>query len=213
MVKQFAHKYFSGGSSDKDSACNAGDPGPIPGSGRFPWRRAWQPAPVFLPGEFHGQKNLAGYSPGGHRVRAEHDWARSSTHSHDDDRAARMTSILQPGRLCAESGICLEKSWRQCSHFLIQSPSLDCIFHALWVAPEAGPGLMSIFEFCHVSWLVDKSECYGQRGSLVSCPSLTKSPAALKCQMWTLVSQILISLCDCMGMLKSCLIFLWPYGL
>ena len=73
MVKQFAHKYFSGGSSDKESACNAGDPGPIPGSGRVPWRRAWQPAPVFLPGEFHGQKNLAGYSPGGHRVRAEHD--------------------------------------------------------------------------------------------------------------------------------------------
>ena len=77
MVKQFAHKYFSGGSSDKDSACNAGDPGPIPGSGRFRWRRAWQPAPVFLPGEFHGQKNLAGYSLGGHRVRAEHDWACS----------------------------------------------------------------------------------------------------------------------------------------
>ena len=29
------------------------------------WRRAWQPAPVFLPGESHGQKSLAGYSPGG----------------------------------------------------------------------------------------------------------------------------------------------------
>ena len=27
------------------------------------WGRAWQPAPVFLPGEFHGQKNLAGNSP------------------------------------------------------------------------------------------------------------------------------------------------------
>ena len=36
MVKQFAHKYFSGGSSDKESACNAGDPGSIPGSGRSP---------------------------------------------------------------------------------------------------------------------------------------------------------------------------------
>ena len=34
----------------------------------------------------------------------------AGTHSHDDDRAARMTSILQPGRLCAESGICLAKS-------------------------------------------------------------------------------------------------------
>ena len=29
------------------------------------WRRKWQPTPVFLPGEFHGQKSLAGYSPWG----------------------------------------------------------------------------------------------------------------------------------------------------
>ena len=28
-----------------------------------PWRRKWQPTPVFLPGKFHGQKSLAGYSP------------------------------------------------------------------------------------------------------------------------------------------------------
>ena len=32
-----------GGSDDKESACNAGDPGSIRGSGRFPWRRKWQP--------------------------------------------------------------------------------------------------------------------------------------------------------------------------
>ena len=29
----------------------------------IPWRRAWQPTPVFLPGESHGQRSLAGYSP------------------------------------------------------------------------------------------------------------------------------------------------------
>ena len=29
----------------------------------IPWRRAWQPIPVFLPRESHGQKNLVGYSP------------------------------------------------------------------------------------------------------------------------------------------------------
>ena len=38
------------------------DAGSIPGSG-IPWRRTWQPTPVFLPGESHGQRNLAGYSP------------------------------------------------------------------------------------------------------------------------------------------------------
>ena len=31
------------------------------------WTRAWQPTPVFLPGEFHRQRDLAGYSPGGHK--------------------------------------------------------------------------------------------------------------------------------------------------
>ena len=33
--------------------------------GKIPWRRKWQPTPVFLPGESHGQRSLAGYSPRG----------------------------------------------------------------------------------------------------------------------------------------------------
>ena len=32
--------------------------------GKIPWRRAWQPIPVFLPGESHGQRSLMGYSWG-----------------------------------------------------------------------------------------------------------------------------------------------------
>ena len=40
-----------------------GRPGFDPWVGKIPWRRAWQPAPVFLPGESHGQRSLAGYSP------------------------------------------------------------------------------------------------------------------------------------------------------
>ena len=36
---------FPGGSDSKASACNVGDPGLIPGLGRFPWRRKWQPTP------------------------------------------------------------------------------------------------------------------------------------------------------------------------
>ena len=54
-----------GGSEVKASACNTGDLGSIPGSGRSPWRRKWQPTPVFLPGESHGQRSLVGYSPRG----------------------------------------------------------------------------------------------------------------------------------------------------
>ena len=30
---------------------------------KIPWRREWQPTPVFLPAEFHGKRRLAGYSP------------------------------------------------------------------------------------------------------------------------------------------------------
>ena len=33
--------------------------------GKIPWRRKWQPSPVFLPGESNGQRSLAGYSPWG----------------------------------------------------------------------------------------------------------------------------------------------------
>jgi len=39
------------------------DAGWIPRLGRFPWIRPWQPTPVFLPGESHGQRSLAGYGP------------------------------------------------------------------------------------------------------------------------------------------------------
>ena len=38
-------------------------PGVDPRVGKIPWRREWQPAAIFLPGESHGQRNLAGYSP------------------------------------------------------------------------------------------------------------------------------------------------------
>ena len=56
---------FPGGSEVKASAWNEGDLGSIPGSGRFPWRRKWQPTPVLLPGESHGGRSLVGYSPWG----------------------------------------------------------------------------------------------------------------------------------------------------
>ena len=34
---------------------------------KIPWRRKWQPTPAFLPGESHGQRSLAGYSPWGRK--------------------------------------------------------------------------------------------------------------------------------------------------
>ena len=45
------------------SAGDVRDAGWIPGLGRFPCRRKWQPTPVFLHGESHGERSLVGYSP------------------------------------------------------------------------------------------------------------------------------------------------------
>ena len=44
-----------GGSDGKESACNVGDSGLIPGLGKMPWRRERLPTPVFLPGEFQAR--------------------------------------------------------------------------------------------------------------------------------------------------------------
>ena len=58
---------FPGGSSGKEPACQGRRHGLDPWVGKIPWRRAWQPTPVFLPGEFHGQRNLVDSSPWGLR--------------------------------------------------------------------------------------------------------------------------------------------------
>ena len=61
-----SYRGFPDGASDKEPACQCKrckrhwfDPW----VGKIPWRRAWQPTSVFLPGESHWQKNLEGYSP------------------------------------------------------------------------------------------------------------------------------------------------------
>ena len=47
----------------KASASNVGDLGLIPGSGRSPGKGNGSPTPVYWPGEFHGPRSLASYSP------------------------------------------------------------------------------------------------------------------------------------------------------
>jgi len=61
---------FSGGSAGKESACQCRRLKRWrfnPWVKKIPWRRKWQPTPVFSPGKFHGQRSLTGYSPWGHR--------------------------------------------------------------------------------------------------------------------------------------------------
>ena len=55
------------GASDKESTLQCRRPRFHPWVGENPWRREWQPIAVFFPGESHGQRSLAGYSPWGHK--------------------------------------------------------------------------------------------------------------------------------------------------
>ena len=52
---------------DKESTCHHRRHGFSPCVGKIPWRWEWQPTPVFLPGESHGQRSLVGYCPWGHK--------------------------------------------------------------------------------------------------------------------------------------------------
>ena len=71
-----------GGASGKETTCQCRGYKRCrfePWVSKVPWRRKWQPTPVFLPGESHGQRSLAGYSPRGHK---ESDMTeRLSTHA------------------------------------------------------------------------------------------------------------------------------------
>ena len=51
----------------KNPPANAEDTGFDSWVRKIPWRRKWLPTPVFLPGKFHGQWSLGGYSPWGHK--------------------------------------------------------------------------------------------------------------------------------------------------
>ena len=79
------------------------DVGSIPGVGKIPWRRAWQPTPV-LPGESHGQKSLAGYSSWSHKELdvTEHAHTHEGTRDHSFFFLCyvRTQSVnhLQPGK-------------------------------------------------------------------------------------------------------------------
>ena len=72
---------FSGDTSGKEPACQCGRLKRRqfnPWIWKIPWRKAWQPTPVFLPGEPRGQRKLMGYSPQG---RKESDRTEATCHA------------------------------------------------------------------------------------------------------------------------------------
>ena len=73
---------------------------------KIPWRRAWQPTLVFLPGESHGQSSLEGYSPWGCNESDTTKWL--STHK------PRLTRCVQSWglALCKHTCVCVCASMR-----------------------------------------------------------------------------------------------------
>ena len=95
-----------------ESACDAGDPGLIPGSGRSPGGGEWLLTLVFLPGETHKQRSLVGYSPWGCK---QSDTAEQLTLSTSGDHreeekkrekkshCSMRTSLSQMNKLCSST--------------------------------------------------------------------------------------------------------------
>ena len=82
---------FPGGSVVK-SPCQDKRHGFDPWVGKIPWSRKWQPAPVFLPEEFHGQRSLVACNPWGCKDTTEHTQWRSLVHRAQPER--RVPSFL-----------------------------------------------------------------------------------------------------------------------
>ena len=102
----------------------------------MPWKREWLPIPVFLPGEFHGERSLVGYSPWGCKELDMTEW--SDQHFHF------FTSRLD-GR-SSGPGTKLGEEWRQNKCLSNNGPKTRGPFWAsclvqilkLWCMPKGG---------------------------------------------------------------------------
>ena len=97
----------------QETTYNAGDIGSIPGSIRSLGRKS-QPTLVFLPGEFHGQRGLVGYSPWGQK---EQDMTEHLTHANKATQKKFM-SLLALGELSSVCIISQEQCMRSIEGYL-----------------------------------------------------------------------------------------------
>ena len=89
---------FLGGASGKEPICQCRRRkrlGFHPWVGKIPWRRAWQPIPVFLPGESQGQRSLVGYSPWLTKSRTWLKWLSMCAYTQKGTRDGNPRAILE----------------------------------------------------------------------------------------------------------------------
>ena len=120
--------------------------------GKIPWRRAWQSTPVFLPGEFHGQGSLAGYSQGDRITKGRTQLKRLCIHTHTHTH----THTRRPRTLISNTGDSLPltllwlKGQLQRKMYLWHEPSFSS-----WGAL-----------FFELSFVEDYPHCSSQKGPL-----------------------------------------------
>ena len=130
---------FPSGSNSKESTCNVGDLGLIPGF--VPWRKKQQPTPVFLPGESHGQRSLMEYSSWGCKesdrteqltlmlVTTSAAWEAPAIHIHvsflpQTRYLSRLLHIIEQSSLCYTIG--------PCRLYILNIAVCTCWFSSSW---------------------------------------------------------------------------------
>ena len=89
---------------------------------KIPWRRKWQPAPVFLPEESHGQRSLVGYGPWGHK---ESDTDMTWLRRQQSVSASIITYYFTTWGKLLSSSNWDSHIWREIEIVIIVSVSLD----------------------------------------------------------------------------------------
>ena len=118
--------------------------------GKIPWRMKWQPAPVFLPGKSHGQRNLVDCSPWGLTESDTTEHARTHTHAlslslrrQEEPPPSRMPDLVIPLSSFQEKHT-LGKRWG------FFSPAVLCIsqpwFCCFAISPLPGVGVSSFLD-------------------------------------------------------------------
>ena len=100
---------FPGGSVVKKPSAVRELMGSVPGFSKISWRRAWQPTPVFLPGEAHGHRSLLGYSLLG-------------------DKESNITEVTYHAHICQYVHRCYVVSPTE-MHFFLQIRTVETFYH------------------------------------------------------------------------------------
>ena len=114
--------------------------------GKIPWRRKWQPTPVFSPGNSYGQRSLAGYSPWANKESGttEHSTA-AATGENDFEHSVVKASLSLPSRFDSSRG-----RWNLLGMWVVGSKVVPGGRNMLM--KESGPQLMNDINAFHVEW-------------------------------------------------------------